>query len=103
MSLFDQVLGFAHDHPTLKNMADKIGINPREAEKAIAALVEAHHKPEDTVTAAAAKTGLDAGVLNQIVGHIGGEGSLAEFAQMLDADHDGNPFDDIAERLFGKS
>ncbi|WP_305096598.1 hypothetical protein [Croceibacterium aestuarii] len=105
MSLFDQVLGMAHDHPTLKNMANKIGIEPEEAEKAIAALVEAHHAPEDTVTAASAKTGIDAGVLSQIVEQIGGEGSLAQFKEILDADHDGNPFDDIAGfagKLFGK-
>jgi hypothetical protein len=106
MSLFEQVLGMAHNHPTLQNMAGKLGIDPADAEKALAALVEAHHAPEDTVQAASSKTGLDAGVLNQIVEQIGGEGSLAEFARMLDADHDGNPFDDlagVAGKLFGKS
>ena len=106
MSLFDQVLGMAHDHPTLKNMATQLGIDPRDAEKAIAALVEAHHEPTDTVETAASKTGLDAGVLTQIVKQIGGEGSLAQFKEILDADHDGNPFNDIAGfagKLFGKS
>jgi hypothetical protein len=105
MSLFDQLLGAAHDHPTVKNMADKLGIDQREAEKAIAALGAAHHEDGDTVQLAAGKTGLDAGTLQQIVDQIGGEGSLARFSQILDQDHDGNPFDDVAGfagKLFGK-
>lgn len=101
MALFDRLLGAAHDHPTVKNMADKLGIEPREAEKGIAALGEAHHEPGDTVGLAAQKTGLDEGTLRQIVEQIGGEGSLARFTQILDQDHDGNPFDDIAG-FFGR-
>ncbi|MBA4764150.1 MAG: hypothetical protein H2048_01540 [Erythrobacter sp.] len=106
MSLFDQLLGAAHDHPTVKNMAEKLGIDAATAEKAIAALGEAHHEDGDTVELAAGKTGLDSGLLNQIVGQVGGEGSLARFIQILDADDDGNPFDDIAGiagKLFGKN
>jgi hypothetical protein len=105
MALFDQLLGAAHNHPTVKNMAEKLGIDPAQAEQAIAALGEAHHEEGDTVGIAAQKTGLDAGVLQQIVEQIGGEGSLARFTQILDQDHDGNPFDDIAGfagNLFGK-
>jgi len=105
MALFDDILGKVSGHPELANMAAKLGIDPAMAEKAIAALGEAHHLPGDTVQEAAAKTGLDAGVLGQIVEQIGGEGSLGRFAQMLDADHDGNPLDDIAGfagKLFGK-
>lgn len=105
MGLFDQLLGAAHNHPTVKNMADKLGIDSATAEKAIAALGESHHQEGDTVELAAARTGLDQGTLNQIVEQIGGEGSLARFTQILDADHDGNPFDDIAGmagKLFGK-
>ena len=106
MGLFDQLLNAAHDHPTVANMADKLGIDPAQAEQAIAALASAHHEDGDTVDLAAAKTGLDTGTLQQVVEQIGGEGSLARFAQILDADHDGNPFDDIAGfagKLFGKS
>jgi hypothetical protein len=63
------------------------------------------------------QTGLDTGVLSQIVSHIGGEGSLGEFARLLhehpqaesllgllDRDGDGNPINDIAgmaKGLFG--
>ncbi|WP_374406080.1 hypothetical protein [Pelagerythrobacter sp.] len=106
MALFDKLLGAAHNHPTVKNMADKLGIDSADAEKAIAALGEAHHEPGDTVGLASEKTGLDTGTLQQIVEQIGGEGSLARFSQILDQDHDGNPFDDVAGfagKLFGKN
>ena len=106
MSIFDQILGAAQNHPEVKNMADKLGIDQAAAENAIAALGEAHHVEGDTVEVAASKTGMDAGVLNQIMQHVGGEGALARFNQILDADGDGNPFDDIAGfagKLFGKN
>ena len=105
MSLFDQILGAAHNHPTVKNMADKLGIDPETAEKAVAGLAEAHHEDGDTVELAAGKTGIDANILDQVREQVGGEGSLAKFMQILDRDHDGNPFDDIAgfaSGLFGK-
>jgi uncharacterized protein YidB (DUF937 family) len=105
MGLFDNILGKVSDHPEIANMAAKLGIDPKMAEQAVAALGEAHQQPGDTVQQAAAKTGLDAGVVSQIVEHIGGEGSLGQFAQMLDQDGDGNPLDDIAgfaSKLFGK-
>lgn len=106
MALFDDILGKVSDHPELANMAAKLGIDPKLAERAVAALGEAHQQPGDTVQQAAAKTGLDAGTVGQIVEQIGGEGSLSRFTQILDADHDGNPFDDLAGfagNLFGKN
>ena len=105
MGLFDDILGKVSDHPEIANMAAKLGIDPKLAEQAVAALGEAHQQPGDTVTQAAAKTGLDTSVVSQIVEHIGGEGSLGQFAQMLDQDKDGNPLDDVlgfASKLFGK-
>ena len=106
MSLFDSILkniGGAPDD--IANLAAKVGIDPGIAEKAIAALGHAHQIEGDTVEAAAASTGLSKGTLNQIVEAIGGEGSLASFANLLDRDGDGNPLDDIAgiaKGLFGK-
>lgn len=96
MSMFDQILGAAQGHPALGNMAEKLGIDPAMAERAVAALGEAHQQPGDTIAQAAEKTGLDAGTLGQIVEQIGGEGSLGRFSQMIDQDGDGNPLDDIA-------
>ena len=105
MALFDQILGKVSDHPEIGNMAAKLGIDPKLAEQAVAALGEAHQQPGDTVQQAAAKTGLDTGTVSQIVEHIGGEGSLGKFAAMIDQDGDGNPLDELAgfaSKLFGK-
>ena len=120
MSVFDSILqniGGAPDD--VAGLAAKVGIDPAMAEKAIAALGHAHQQEGDTVEMASARTGLPTGTLSQIVEHIGGEGSLMEFAntvmnnpqaagvlKLLDRDGDGNPLDDIAgmaKGLFGKS
>ena len=106
MSLLDGILkniGGAPDD--VANLAEKVGIDPQMAEKAIAVLGQTHQMQGDTVELASAKTGLDTGVLSQIVEQIGGEGSLTNFASMLDQDGDGNPLDDIANMassFFGK-
>ncbi|MDG5748886.1 hypothetical protein P8Q88_11940 [Qipengyuania sp. XHP0207] len=105
MGLFDQILGQVGGNPTVTNMAEKFGIDPDMAAKAVAALGEAHQDPGDTIEVAAGKTGIDAQMLEQIRDAIGGEGSLAKFASMLDRDGDGNPLNDIASMaggLFGK-
>ena len=107
MSILDGILkniGGAPDD--VVNLAKQVGLDPSMVETAIAALGKTHVMEGDTVNLAAEKTGLSPDVLNQIVGAIGGEGSLAHFASMLDADKDGNPLDDIlgmAGKLFGKS
>jgi len=106
MALFDDILGRIGDHPEIANMATKLGIDPKLAERAVAALGEAHGQPGGTVQQAAAKTGLGAGVVSQLVEQIGGECSLGRCAALLDQDGDGNPLNDIAgfaSRLFGKS
>lgn len=105
MSIFDQILGAAHNHPTVKNMAEKLGIDQATAERAIAALTEGHQASGDTLEVAQERSGLDAGVLSQVMEQVGGEGSLTSFMQILDQDHDGSPLDDIAGmagKLFGK-
>ena len=118
MGLLDGILSQVSGHADVANLASKLGIDPAMAEKAIAALGVSHQEPGDTIAGAAAKTGLDAGTLGQIVEQIGGEGSLGEFARMLrehpqasgilgmlDRDGDGNPLDDIAgfaSKLFGR-
>jgi hypothetical protein len=107
MSILDGILkniGGAPDD--VVNLARQVGLDPAMVEKAIAALGQTHQLDGDTVTLAAEKTGLDADALNQIVAAIGGEGSLAHFASMLDRDGDGNPIDDVmdmAKGLFGKN
>ena len=119
MGILDSILGQVSQHADVGNLAAKLGIDPAMAEKAIAALGQSHQEPGDTIEGAAAKTGLDAGTLNQIVEQIGGEGSLGAFSQMLkdhpqassvlgmlDRDGDGNPINDVlgmAKGMFGKN
>ena len=118
MGIFDSIMGSVGQHADVANLATKLGISPDMAEKAIAALGQSHGEAGDTVACAAAKTGLDTGVLSQIVEQIGGEGSLGQYAQMLqdnpmakgilgslDKDGDGNPLNDLAGMagaFFGK-
>ncbi|MFM7349192.1 MAG: hypothetical protein ACKO01_06845 [Erythrobacter sp.] len=107
MSILDGILkniGGAPDD--VVNLARQIGIDPAMAEQAIAVLGKTHQMDGDTVQLAAEKTGLSPDILNQVVAAIGGEGSLSQFASMLDRDGDGNPLDDVmgmAKGLFGKS
>ena len=115
MSILDEVLkGIGGAPDDVVNLAEKVGISPGMAEKAIAALGQSHQMEGDTVELASAKTGLDTGILSSIVGHIGGEGSLTNFSSMLDdnpqakglldmldRDGDGNPLDDIADMAKG--
>jgi hypothetical protein len=118
VGLLDGIMAQLGGHADVANLAAKLGIEPAMAEKAIAALGVAHQEPGDTIAGAAARTGLDAGTLGQIVEQIGGEGSLGAFATalkdhpqaasivgLLDRDGDGNPLNDlagIAKGLFGK-
>ena len=118
MSLLDGIMKQAGSDGAVRAIAEKFGIDPSMAETAIAALGKAHPEPGDTVNIAAAKTGLDAGVLTQIVEQIGGNGMLDKLSEqlrsnpqaaglldMLDRDGDGNPLGEIADiagRLFGK-
>ena len=107
MSILDGILkniGGAPDD--VVKLAKQVGLDPATVEKAIATLGHTHQLQGDTVELAAEKTGLGPDVLAQIVAAIGGEGSLANFANILDRDGDGNPLDDVidmAKGLFGKN
>lgn len=118
MGMLDGLLAQVSSNVDIANLASKVGLSPDQVETAVQALGHAHHAPGDTVETAAANTGLSSDVLQQIVGHIGGEGSLGRFADLLkgqagaaagvlgalDKDGDGNPLNDIvgmAGGLFG--
>ena len=121
MSMLDGLLGQVTQNVDIKNLAAKLGLTAEQVEAAVGALGKAHPAPGDTVATAASATGLSPDILQQIVGHIGGEGALAHFATllggagasgmmgqisgMLDRDGDGNPINDLAglaSGLFGK-
>lgn len=83
MSIFNEILGQVSQTPTVDNLAAKVGLTPEQVEQAIAALGQAHTRDGDTVTTAAQQTGLPQDKLSEIVGHIGGEGALGQFASLL--------------------
>ena len=101
MGMFDGLLGKISENVDIENLATKVGLTAEQVQGAVAALGHAHTEPGDTVQIAAANTGLPADKLQEIVGHIGGEGSLASFASMIDRDGDGNPLNDITGMLGG--
>jgi len=86
MSLLDGILGQLSNNPTVDNLAAKVGLSPQEVEQAVAALGQAHFAESNTVTTAAQQTGLPMDKLQEIVGHIGGEGALGQFASLLQQD-----------------
>jgi len=86
MSLLDGILGQVSDSATIQNLAAKVGLTPEQVESAVAALGEAHVQEGDTVQGAAEATGLPTDKLNEIVSHIGGEGSLGQFASLLQSE-----------------
>jgi hypothetical protein len=83
MSILDSILGQLASSPDIANLATKVGLTPEQVETAVTALAQAHTAPGDTVDTAADATGLPSDTLQQIVGHIGGEGSLSEFSNII--------------------
>lgn len=117
MGMLDGILGQLGGSD-VGGLAEKFGLPPELAEKAVAALGQSHAEPGDTIAGAAAKTGLDPDTLSQMAQQLGGEGGLGKLSEMLqgnsalsgltgmlDRDGDGNPINDIAglaSGLFGK-
>ncbi|MCW3848737.1 hypothetical protein OF829_15985 [Sphingomonas sp. LB-2] len=105
MGILDGILGQVTGNADVANLAAKVGLSPEHVESAVAALAKFHPMQGDTAEGAAAHTGLPLDKIQELIGHIGGEGALAKYAGMLDADGDGNPLDDVAGMaagLFGK-
>lgn len=105
MGILDGLLGQLGGNTDVANLAAKVGLSPEHVESAVAALAKYHPMQGDTAEGAAAATGLPLDKIQELIGHIGGEGSLAKYAGMLDKDGDGNPINDIvgmASGLFGK-
>ena len=89
MSILNGLLGQVADNATVQNLAAKVGLSEEQVEQAVAALGQAHTSQGDTVTTAAEQTGLPQDKLQEIVGHIGGEGALGQFASLLQQDSGG--------------
>ena len=83
MGLIDGLLAQLGGNFDIQNLATKIGLSPEQVEQGVHALGLAHQEPGDTAETAAAQTGLPVDKLQEMIDHIGGEGSLAQFASLL--------------------
>lgn len=77
-TILNQVAG--HD---LSGLAGRVGLTPEQLQMALSALHAAHPQPGDTATVAAQNTGLPVNVLQQVLGHLGGEGALGQLGGVL--------------------
>jgi hypothetical protein len=104
--MLDGLVGQLAGNVDVKNLAEKVGLNPEQVEGAIDALAKAHPQPGDTVSQAAGETGLDPETLQRIVAQLGGEGSLGHFASLIGGGGGGGGSDGLLGSLgglFGKS
>ena len=103
MGLLDGLIGQLGQHVDVDNLAAKVGLSPEHVQQAIGQLAHFHTQAGDTAEGAAAATGLPLDKIQEIVGHIGGEGSLAKYADMLQ-EQGGvlGQIGDLAEGFLGK-
>ena len=83
MGILDGLLGQLGGNADVANLAAKVGLSPEHIETAVAALAKFHPMDVDTAEGASAETGIPVDKLQEIIGHIGGEGSLGKYASML--------------------
>jgi hypothetical protein len=103
MSILDGILGQITQNVDIANLANKVGLSPEHVESAVQALAKFHPMEGDTAEGAAAATGLPVDKIREIIGHIGGEGSLGRFSQLLEGEGALGKLGGLASGLFGKN
>jgi len=98
MGILDGILGQLGENSDVANLAAKVGLSPEHIEMAVKALAKFHPMDVDTAEGASAETGIPTDKLNEIIGHIGGEGALGRYASMLQGE---GGLGDIASNIFG--
>ena len=101
MSIFDTILGQVSENTDVANLAAKVGLSPEHVEAAIQALAKFHPMDVDTAEGASAETGIPTDKLQEIIGHIGGEGALGRYASLLQGEGGLGNIGNIASDLLG--
>jgi hypothetical protein len=83
MGILDALLSQLGENSDVANLASKVGLSPEHVEMAVQALAKFHPMEVDTAEGAAAQTGLPVDKLQEIIGHIGGEGALGRYASLV--------------------
>ena len=100
MGILDGLLSqLGGDNADVANLAAKVGLSPEHVEMAVQALAKFHPMDVDTAEGASAETGIPTDKLQEIIGHIGGEGALGRYASMLQGE---GGLGNIASNIFGK-